>query len=172
MGMVFSSAFRLAVVPSRHGWSARCLERVGHRLVSSRCACCTLWPRDNQTQSDSVLHATTGLSAQAESDRLPRASGQPHRVLRPVVDPVQSLLPTLDWPSPELFPHNAHGNSVARVLLPDLLGSAAPLIITGTRPWICSSPFWHSLPSAFRRLSRYGCCWGRNHTRANARSSR
>jgi hypothetical protein len=48
-----------------------------------------------------------------------------------VVDPVQSLLPSLDWPSPELFPHNAHGNSVARVLLPDLLGSLAPLIITG-----------------------------------------
>jgi hypothetical protein len=82
-------------------------------------------PRDDKPQRTNGVRSTTARK-RATATRTPTAARTPA-----VVDPVQSLLPILDWPSPELFPHNAHGTSVARVLLPDLLGSLAPLIITG-----------------------------------------
>ena len=56
---------------------------------------------------------------------------KPERKPPPSIDPLQALLPSLDWPSSELFPHNAHGRSVGQTLLPDLLSSVEPLIVTG-----------------------------------------
>ncbi len=42
----------------------------------------------------------------------------------------QPLLPTLDWPSAESFPHNGGDSKVSDVLLPDLVTARAPLMIT------------------------------------------
>jgi superfamily II DNA or RNA helicase len=80
---------------------------------------------------DGFLHGANTDSTQEARSRRTRNQRKRKGRTSAQADGLQDSLPTFNWPAPDLFPHNANGATVAGVLVPDLLGSSAPLIITG-----------------------------------------